>query len=189
MKISYILLPLLSLVIAGCSNNHDEPKTDENKLVGYWAITHIKTIEHIGESHSTTDKDVPPHGLDSYVTVENFRYDVLIFDEDFVTVRGDLPNKPKSRDFDLDTRDGQIEYNEALEDWYNSVGRMTDQLDFPVGKYSIKDGNLIIGTLNMGHISFVSDNEFTLDYKKSLNNTGDYRRSIYTYSRIYTLLL
>lgn len=189
MKYTHILFLLLTLLIAGCSEDNDEPKSDENILVGYWAVTHIKTIEHIGESHSTTDKDVPPHGIDSYASVENYRYDVLIFDEDFVTVRGDMPNRPKGSDFDLDTTDGQIEYNESLERWYNSIGQMTDQLACPVGKYSIKDGNLIIGSLNMGRISFISDNEFTLEYKKSLNHTDDYRRSIYTYSRIYSLIL
>lgn len=189
MKKLFSLLSIMLLVFTSCTDKEDEPKTDKDKLVGYWAVTHIRTIKHIGESHSTTDKDVPPHGIDSYVTIENFRYDVMIFDEDYVTVRGDMPNQPKGSDFDLDTPDGQIEYNEALDSWYNSIGQMTDQLGFPVGKYTIQDGNLIIGSLNMGDVSFVNDNEFTLDYKKSLNNTGDYRRSIYTYSRIYSLLL
>ena len=189
MKYTHILFLLLILLIAGCSDNKDEPKSDENKLMGYWAISHIKTIEHIGGNHSTNDKDVPPHTLEGSPDGENYRYDVLIFDEDFVTVRGDMPNKPKGTDFDLDITDGQIEYNESLDNWNNSIGGMTDQLACPVGKYSIKDDNLIIGSLNMGRISFVSDNEFTLDYKKSLNHTDDYRRSIYTYSRIYTLIL
>lgn len=189
MKYTHILIFLLSLVVAGCSDNNDEPKSDENKLIGYWAITHIKTIEHISGSHITTDKDVPPHVFGSYETDENYRYDVLIFDEDFVTVRGDMPNRPKEYDYDLDTPDGQLEYVRALDIWDNSIGEMTDQLSCPVGKYSIKDGSLIIGCLNMGSLSFVSDNEFTLDYKKSLNNPDDYRRSIYTYSRIYTLIL
>lgn len=189
MKYSTILLFLLSFVLTGCSDNNDEPKPDEIKLIGYWAITHIKTIEHIGESHSTSDKDVPPHALEDSPNSENYRYDVLIFDEDFVTVRGDMPNRPKSSDFDLDSPNGQIEYMETLENWYNSIGEMTDQLTCPVGKYSIKDGTLIIGSLNMGSLSFATDNEFTLDYKKSLNHSGDYRRSIYTYSRIYSLIL
>lgn len=189
MKYTHIILLLFTLIIAACSDNHDEPKSEENKLVGYWAVTHIQTIEHIGGIHSTTDKDVPPHGIDSYASVENYRYDVLIFDENFVTVRGDMPNRPNGYDYDLDTPDGQMEYANALDNWNNSIGGMTDQLACPVGKYSIKDGNLIIGSLNMGRLSFVSDNEFTLDYKKSLNNPNDYRRSIYTYSRISSLIL
>ena len=189
MKYTHILFFLLALIIAGCSDNNDEPKSDKNKFIGYWAITHIKTIEHIGGSHNTTDKDVPPHALEGSPNNENYRYDVVIFDENFVTVRGDMPNMPKGSDFNLDTTYGQIEYIESLESWRSSIGQMTDQLDCPVGKYSIKDGDLIIGSLNMGSLSFVSDNEFTLDYKKSLNHTGDYRRSIYTYSRIYSLTL
>lgn len=189
MKYTHIILLFFTLVIAGCSDNNDEPKTEKNKLIGYWAVTHIQTIEHIGGNHSTTDKDVPPHALEGSPDGNNYRYDVLIFDEDFVTVRGDMPNKPKGSDFDLDTTEGQIEYNESLDKWYNSIGQMTDQLTCPVGKYSIKDGNLIIGTLNMGILSFISGNEFTLDYKKSLNKPDDYSRSIYTFSRIYSLTL
>lgn len=189
MKYTHILFFLLTLIIAGCSDNNDEPKIDENRLVGYWAIAHIKTIEHIDDSHSTTDHDVPPHGIESYITVENYRYDVLIFDEDFVTVRGDIPNRPRLSDYDTDTPDGQIEYCEALERWYNFIGDLTDQFGCPVSTYDIKDGNLIIGSLNMGSISFASDNEFTLDFKKPLNKYGDYHRSIYTFSRIYSLLL
>ena len=106
-----------------------------------------------------------------------------------MTVRGDLPNKPKINDFDLDTLEGQKEYGVALERWENAIGDMSDQFDCPVGVYFIKDGSLIIGSLDMGRILFSSDNEFTLDFKEPLNNTGDYRRSIYTYSRIYSLLL
>lgn len=190
MKYTSILLLLLSFVIAGCSDNNDEPKSDKtNKLIGYWAITHIKTIEHIGESHSTTDKDVPPHALEDSPNGENYRYDVLIFDEDFVTVRGDMPNMPKGSDFDLDTPDGQIEYNKTLENWCNSIGEMTDQFACPVGTYHIKDDDLYIGSLNMGHLSFSSDNEFTLEYRKTFYNSSDYRRLIYTYTRIYSLTL
>lgn len=189
MKYTHIILLLFTFVIAACSDNNDEPKSEDNKLVGYWAITHIKTIEHIGGNHSTSDKDVPPHALEGSPDGKNYRYDLLIFDEDFVTVRGDMPNMPKGSEYDLDTTEGQIEYIESLEKWRNSIGGMTDQLTCPVGKYSITDGNLIIGSLNMGRLSFVSDNDFTLDYKKPLNPTGDYRRSIYTYSRIYSLIL
>ena len=189
MKYLSSLLLFCSFFFVSCSDNNDEPKPNQNTLIGYWAITHIKTIEQQGGIHSTTDKDVPPHGLDSYASAENYRYDVLIFDEDLVTVRGDMPNKPKGRDFDLDTTDGNIEYLEALENWNNSIGQYTDQFDCPVGRYHINDDDLFIGTLNMGKISFVSDNEFTLDYTKSLNSTGDYRRLVYTYSRIYSLTL
>lgn len=84
MKYSTILLFLLSFVLAGCSDNNDEPKPDENKLIGYWAITHTKIIEHIGDGHNTFDKEVPPHGIDSYISENNPRWDVLIFDEDII---------------------------------------------------------------------------------------------------------
>ena len=66
---------------------------------------------------------------------------------------------------------------------------MTDKFACPVGKYSIKGNDLIVGSLNMGTIKFTSDNEFSLDYKKSVNNSSDYRRYIYTYTRIYSLSL
>lgn len=188
MKYTSLLLLFLSFFLVACSDKEDEPQSNEDKLVGYWAITHIQTIEHIGSVHNTNDKDVPPHGVDSYVTDENYRYDVLIFDEDFVTVRGDMPSRPKHSQYE-DSLDGEIAYMTDLNDWENSIGEMTDKFDCPVGKYSLKGNDLIIGSLNMGAISFVSDNEFTLDYKKSLNNKGDYRRQIYTYSRIYSLTL
>lgn len=187
MKYTSLLLLLLPFFFVACSDKEDEPKSNEDKLVGYWAITHIKTIEHIGDGHNTSDKVVPPHGLDAYASDANPRWDVLIFDEDFVTVRGDMPNRPKGNDYDLDTVDGQIEYNNDLERWYQSIGKYSDIETSPVGSYSIKGNDLIIGTLNMGIINFTSDNEFTLDYKKSLNGFGDYKRLIYTYSRIYSL--
>lgn len=189
MKYTSILLLVLSFVIAGCSDNNDEPKPDENKLIGYWAITHTKIIEHNGEGHNTYDKDVPPHGIDSYINETNPRWDVLIFDEDFVTVRGDMPNRPKGSDYDLDTIEGQIEYNEDLEKWYNNIGKYTDNDGCPVGSYSVNGNKMFFGSLYMGLINFTSDNEFTLEYRKNLNNSGNYKRLIYTYSRIYSLNL
>lgn len=186
----FLFLLILPFLLVSCgSDNADEPKTNEDKLFGYWAITHIKTIEHIGEGHNTFDKDVPPHGTDSYVSINNYRYDVLIFDEDYVTVRGDMPSKPHTTDYNIDTIDGQLQYENDLADWYNAIGSLTDALACPVGTYSIIGNNLFIGSLNMGVINFTSDNEFTLDYKKPLNKSGDYRRLIYTYTRIYSLTL
>lgn len=188
MKYTSLLLLILSFFFVACSDKEDEPKSNEDKLVGYWAITHIQTIEHIGGIHNTSDKDVPAHGVDSYATDENYRYDVLIFDEDFVTVRGDMPSRPRQFDYD-DSIDSQVKYMSDLENWLNSIGEMTDKFDCPVGTYSIKGNDLIIGSLNMGTIKFTSDNEFTLDYKKSVSNSSDYRRYIYTYTRIYSLTL
>ena len=186
----YLYLLLLPFFFASCgSDDKDEPKSNQDKLIGYWAITHIKTIEHIGEVHNTTDKDVPAHGHDSYTGDDNNRYDVLIFDEDYVTIRGDMPSCPHARDYDEDTLDGQVQYLNELEDWLTSIGSITNAYADPVGTYRIKGNDLIVGSLNMGTIQFASDNEFTLDYTKQLNNSGDYRRLIYTYTRIYSLSL
>ena len=161
--------------------------TSKDKLIGYWAITHIKTIEHVGGVHNTSDKDVPPHGIDSYIAEGNPRWDVLIFDEDLVTVRGDMPSRPKARDYEnIDTPEGQKEYMTDLDNWENCIGEYSDLSACPVGSYSIKGNELAIGSLNMGTINFTSNDEFTLDYKKSLGNNG-YKRLIYTYSRIYSL--
>ena len=107
MKYTSLLLLSLSFFLVACSDKEDEPQSNEDKLVGYWAITHIQTIEHIGGIHNTNDKDVPAHGVDSYVTEENYRYDVLIFDEDFVTVRGDMPSRPKQSQYD-DSLNGEL---------------------------------------------------------------------------------
>ena len=189
MKYITYLFIIFSLVFASCSDKNDEPTAMSNRLIGYWAITHIKTIEHIGDGHNTYEKVVPPHGLDAYVSDANPRWDVLIFDEDFVTVRGDMPNRPKGSDYDLDTVEGQIEYNEDLEKWNNDIGKYIDQDLCPVGTYSFNGNKLIIGSLNMGEICFSSDNQFTLEYKKALNNSGDYKLLVYTYSRIYSLNL
>lgn len=179
---------MISFLLVACSDKEEQPKSNEDALVGYWAITHIQTIEHIGGIHNTSDKDVPAHGVDSDVTDDNYRYDILIFDEDFVTVRGDMPSRPRRIDYD-DSFDGEIEYISDHNNWENSIGEMTDKFACPVGTYSIKGHELIIGSLNMGTIKFTSDNEFTLDYKKSVSNSSDYRRYIYTYTRIYSLTL
>lgn len=112
----------------------------------------------------------------------------MIFDEEFVTVRGDIPSKPKQRDYD-DTLDGMIQYDYELNDWYNIIASYIDRFECPVGTYSVKSNDLFIGLLNMGAIKFTSNNEFTLDYTKSLSDQGDYRRLIYTYTRIYSLTL
>lgn len=88
---------------------------------------------------------------------------------------------------------------EELVEKYRSLG-IDAQLDYDkfylysiitnsTATYSIKGNDLIIGSLNMGTIKFTSDNEFTLDYKKSVSNSSDYRRYIYTYTRIYSLTL
>lgn len=63
MKYTSILLLFLSFFLVACSDKENEPKSNEDKLMGYWAITHIQTIEHIGSIHNTNDKDVPAHGL------------------------------------------------------------------------------------------------------------------------------
>lgn len=189
MKYSILFFLFVPFLLVGCSDSNDEPKPNENKLIGYWAITHTKIIEHIGDGHNTYDKDIPPHVNGSYIMEGNPRWDVLIFDEEFVTVRGDMPNRPKGSDYDLDTPEGQLEYVRAIDIWDNSIGKYTDDEGCPVGIYSIKGNSLFFGSLNMGEICFISDNEFTLEYKESLNNSGDYRRLIYTYSRIYSLNL
>ena len=191
MKYLFKLLIIFAVLLVGCTDNSDRgdsPQSQTDKLVGYWAITHIKTIEHIGGLHNTDDSDVPPHGLDSYASDENYRYDVLIFDEEFVTVRGDMPNRPKQRDYD-DTLDGMIQYSYELNDWYNTIASYIDRFECPVGTYYVKSNDLFIGSLNMGAIKFTSNNEFTLDYTKTLTDQGDYRRLIYTYTRIYSLTL
>lgn len=100
-----------------------------------------------------------------------------------------MPNRPKGSDYDLDTPAGQIEYNEDLGNWCYSIGKYTDNDGCPVGSYSISGNKLIFGGMNMGVINFISDNEFTLEYKKTINNSGDYKRLIYTYTRIYSLIL
>lgn len=188
MKYISLLFTFLPFFLISCSDSKDESKSQEEMLVGYWAITHTQTIEHVGGGHNTIDKDVPAHGLDSYTGEENYRWDVLIFDDDFVTVRGDMPSKPKSSQFDLNTPEGQMEYLNALENWETGIGDITDQTASPVGKYSINSGNLIIGSLNMGHINFITDNEFTLEYRYVISNT-DYIQYVYTYSRIFSLTL
>lgn len=190
MKYLKLLLFVLPLILISCGNDKDEPMSNQNRLVGYWAITHIRTIEHIGGVHNTTAKDVPPHGLDGYAGEYNYRVDVLIFDEELVTVIGDMPNRPKYNDYEnIETPDGQIEYSSDLQNWYDSITKYTDKNANPVCTYTLKGNDLIIGSLDMGTINFSGDNEFTLDYKKSVNNNGDYKRLIYTYSRIYSLTI
>ncbi len=189
MKYIYYIFIFLSSFLASCSDNNNEPKSNENRLIGYWAITHTKIIEHIADGHNTYDKDVPPHVNGSVINECNPRWDVLIFDEDFVTVRGDMPNRPKGSDYDLDTPEGQLEYVRAIDNWDNSIGKYTDEEGCPVGTYCINGNQLFFGSSNMGVINFLSDNEFTLEYKKTFNSSGDYRRLIYTYSRIYSLNL
>ena len=188
MKYLKLLLFVMPLFLISCGNDDEEPLQTKNRLVGYWAITHIKTIEHKGGVHNTTDKVVPPHGVDSYAGEYNYRYDVLIFDEELVTVCGDMPNRPKYKDYE-DTPEGQIEYAKDLNDWENSIARYTDDFTCPVGEYAVKGTDLIIGAINMGTLNFISNDEFTLDYKKELGSNGDYRRLIYTYSRIYSLTI
>lgn len=185
MKHTPILLYFLLIFIVACSDKEDEPESTKNRLIGYWALTHIQTIEHIDGIHNTYDKDVPALDIDSQVSYEKSRYNVLIFDEDFVTVRGDMPSRPKA----IDYNDSLIEYETDLDNWENSIGEMTDKFACPVGTYSINGNELIIGSLNMGTIKFTSDNEFTLDYKNSVNNLNEYRRYIYTYTRIFSLTL
>lgn len=175
------------MLFVSCSDKNEEPESEQDKLVGYWALSHIKTIEQIGDSYETTEKDVPPTYLEDSPSSENPRWNVLIFTDYFVTVRSDMPNCPKFEDYNQETPDGQLNYIKDREDWFNNVGSNTDQYGWPIGTYSIKQHDLIIGSLNMGAISFASDNEFTLDYKHTLGNNGDYKRAIYTFTRIYSL--
>lgn len=187
MKYFCLFLSVISLILVGCSGDKDEPQSAGETIIGYWALTHVKTIECTSGIHTTNDKDIPPAYDDSYAGVERLRWNVLIFDEDFVTVRGDMPNRPKSGDYNMNTPDGQVLYLNDVENWNNSIGQHTDDNGCPVGSYIIRGDDLIIGLLNMGSISFSSDNEFTLKYEKTMTNPGDYQRLIYTYYRIYSL--
>lgn len=181
------LFLLLPFIFAACTDNNEPQASTKDKIIGYWAVTHISEIEHIGGSHNTYDKDVPPEYLDNPSGDEIPRWNVLIFDEEFVTVRGDMPSCPKAKDYDTETTEGQLEYIIDWDNWNNAIGEYTDHNACPVGRYYIKDNALIIGTLEMGKINFVSDDMFTLDYKKNFTGSDDYRRLIYTYSRIYSL--
>ncbi|MDE5800980.1 MAG: hypothetical protein K2H74_08175 [Paramuribaculum sp.] len=185
MKNRFIFLYIISLLFISCSDDVDDSKSDKDTLIGYWALTQIKTIEHIGNTHNTFDTEIPPH---SWIYPSNLRADILIFDEEMATVRCDMPNRPKLRDYD-ENIEGERNYAIDLESWENSIGRYTDEGSFPVGSYSIISKNLYIGTLNMGHLNFTSDNEFTLDYTIPAPNSIDYKRLIYTFTRIYSLYI
>lgn len=187
MKIlKYIPIILISLVFIACGDDKDEPIANHNSLVGYWALSHIKTIDHTANGHTTSDQNVPPQYLDSYAGANSPRWNVLIFDEDYVTIRGAMPNTPRPSDYE-DSIDGERQYLIDLENWKESIGSLTDENACPVGFYSIKNNNLIVGSLDMGKIFFTSDNEFTLDYKKQSPESEDYTRLIFTYTRIYSL--
>lgn len=183
-----LLIAILIPLIASCGNENEAPSLGSKDLIGYWAITHIKKIEHKGNNQNTDDEDIPPHGWDQNASDINYRFDVLIFDENYVTVRGDMPSCPKTADYDMDTIDGQIEYEKDRQEWFNSIGDSSDQLGCPVGKYTVMNSSLIVGSMDMGWIMLISPSEFTLEYKREYSN-GDYKRLIYTYSRTSSLLL
>lgn len=189
LKGAFALVFIFSFVILGCSDKADTSETDESKFIGYWAITHIRTIEQIGGVCTTIERDVPPHGVDGYAGGINYRYDVLIFDAEFVTVRGDMPSRPKSKDYDLEIVDEHLRYAQELANWENCIGERVDELGCPVGRYLLNGAELIVGSLNMGVIEFVSNSEFKLSCTKPLSSDGDYRQLIYTYSRIASLIL
>lgn len=184
----YILLLAVfcTALFTSCGDDNDVPLSDKNKLKGYWAITHVQVIEHIGELHNTFDKEIGPHYLDSYVSENIPRWDVLIFDEDFVTVRGDMPSRPKRYYYGDETPENEVLYLNDLENWSNAIGDFSDFEASPVGKYDIKSGKLQIGSLDMGNLKFISDTEFILDWKQNLSKS-DFRQFSYTYSRIYSL--
>ena len=177
---------LFSLVLSSCSGKCDEPGYDADTLVGYWAITHVNVIEHFGSVHSTYDQDVPPHGIISHISDDKLRWDILIFDESYVTIRGDMPNRPKQKDYD-DTPQGMIDYQSDMDNWCNRIDEYTDERGCPVGNYRIIGDYLVFGIHYMGEIKFLTENEFTLKSELILNAKGDYRRSTYTYKRIYSL--
>lgn len=182
--ISFILIPL---IFSGCGNE-DTPQPQEANLTGYWALSHIEIVNHDEGLHATTSKDIPLHiNLDDIE--EKVLWDVLIFDGNFATVRGDMPNRPKEYDYDLYTPDGQIAFINAWHEWHDKVGSSTDQYACPVGTYSIKGSDLIIGSLNMGRIVFLQDDAFSLEYKKIFDSKDKYRLSTYTYKRIYSLTM
>lgn len=184
--LTFFILLCNVFAMSSCSDENDGPVQAKNNLVGYWAISHVKVIEHTAQGHDTYDKTVPPMYLDSYVGEEQPRWNVLIFDEEFVTVRGDMPNCPKRGEYEDDIN-GDLNYNVDLENWNESIGAITDSHGCPVGKYAVKNNHLTVGTLDMGTLTFSSSDEFTLDYTKSIGNSGDYRRLVYTYTRIYSL--
>lgn len=144
---------LFSITLLSCnSDNEDEPKLSENLLKGYWCLTHIKTITHIDSFHETSDQVIKPHNADDWIEGHPYhqRFDVLLFDSDYVTWRGSsLPSTPLLKDFDLDTPKGQQEYFDAVDKWYNEAFYLYDQFGFPVGNYKIKDDKLIFGSVNM----------------------------------------
>lgn len=184
--LTFFILLFGVFALPSCGDENDGPAQEKNNLVGYWAISHVKVIEHTAQGHDTYDKSVPPTYLDSYAGDEQPRWNVLIFDEEFVTVRGDMPNRPKRSEYDDDIN-GDLNYYIDLEDWDDAVGSITDSSGCPVGKYAFKNNRLTVGSLDMGAITFSSNDEFTLDYTKSIGDSGDYRRLVYTYTRIYSL--
>lgn len=182
-----LFLPVLALCIAllSCSDDNEDPTLPMNNIVGYWAISHIQEIKHSSEGHDTYDQEIPPTYLDSNTGENQPRWNILIFDEEFATVRGDMPNRPKQSEYDNDAT-GQIMYITDIDSWNNAIGSYTDNYGCPVGKYFLKGNDLIIGNMNMGTLTFKSENEFTLDFKKSIDD-NNYIRRIYTYSRIHSL--
>lgn len=196
--ITYVLLAFFAFGVQSCGDdNGDEPTVSDIK--GTWLLTHYSYKYHYFENgvwwDDTKDEVVTEFIIVGYDGSDMGKWwDHITFTHNIMDIgllQYNLPTQPLASDYDIDTIDGQVEYNKALEEWEDalestgmrpSFSYAGDEMDSWLCPYSLKGNKLYIGTLYNGDIEFIDSESFTLTYKDAtFDREGEYKLYIYTF--------
>lgn len=182
-----LLLLILPFLLIACGDDKDEPRPAKLDGCYYLSHTKIETRTPVGDGFYNTSVKEEDCKLE-YWNDSSSPGDYLDYDNIPVSIYFDnnmvywfwatLPSQPSAADYDMDSYEGQKEYLEALESWYNLCE--WDGGSYYISKYKVTNGSLYIGKADMGKIAIEPD-KFTLEYN-SINPAGQILKKIFTYT-------
>ena len=188
--LTYFLLTFIVFGLQSCGDDTEDALI-VNDIKGTWLLTHYSYKYHYFENGVWWDDSKEENVAEFIITgpfaeISGKWWDHLTFDSHELTIgliQNHLPTRPLASQFDIETLEGQIEYNEALENWYTAIEEQNG--DFPwLCPYSLKGNKLYIGTLYNGDIEFIGPDSFSLTYKDTtFDKDGEYKLYNYTFKR------
>lgn len=180
---------MCALVLSGCSKDNEEDVFKE--LTGTWVLTHVSFQHHYYQNgiwwDDNTETDVEAFEI---IDISGFNvgkwWDYLSFYDNYATlglIQNSLPTEPLGSQYDLDTPEGQIAYEEARYEWLTAIDCQSG--DFPwMCPYQMNGNKLFLGSLYQGDVSFYNSDSFALVYTDTnFSTNGEYKKYIYSFRR------
>ena len=126
--LTYFLLTFIVFGLQSCGDDNED-ELIVNDIKGTWLLTHYSYKYHYFENGVWWDDSKEENVAEFIITgpfaeISGKWWDHLTFDSHELTIgliQNHLPTRPLASQFDIETLEGQIEYNEALVTGYTAI--------------------------------------------------------------------